>query len=492
MVNNVRFKHYQNELVGGSMHLISSRLKRNPEALTDMAIHFEAEMHLINLKGYTPKYHHRYNIKNYRLILEKEGRFYHLIQRISDDVLLTVRLSEISTRQLWATLSLLSLEFLDSQQSAKDFIKQIQPFFPYEVEVIDEPEDKLDSILFDQVKRQYPNIYEYANDEQGHFFIYVKQKNQVIKLGPIAEFNPTPWYVIALIFLNAVLFLGLFSYWHSFHFENQIKQLERATNRLARGYLSARVVVTDSNSVSSLGLGFNKMAGYIERLIAIQREMVRAISHELRTPVARVRFGLQMIEDVAQSDEFVNKQLQGIDGDIRELDELIDEILTYARLEDGAPVVDFQLANLAQQAMQVVSDSRPPEGVVVSYSGLDENQKIKAEIEPRYIHRAIQNLVGNACRYAQSRVSVNCEIANGICRVDVEDDGAGIPEEDRERVFTPFARLDDSRTRSSGGYGLGLSIVQRIAYWHGGRVTLKQSDALGGAHFSIVWPQYQE
>ena len=73
--------------------------------------------------------------------------------------------------------------------------------------------------------------------------------------------------------------------------------------------------------------------------------------------------------------------------------------------------------------------------------------------------------------------------------MDVEDDGSGIPEEEWNRVFTAFARLDDSRTRSSGGYGLGLSIVRRIAYWHGGRAMVGRSEALGGAKFSLIWPR---
>jgi len=112
-----------------------------------------------------------------------------------------------------------------------------------------------------------------------------------------------------------------------------------------------------------------------------------------------------------------------------------------------------------------------------------------ADMEPRYIHRAIQNLVGNAARYADSRVVVNCQLDENTCRIDVEDDGPGIPEQDWEKVFTAFARLDDSRTRTSGGYGLGLSIVRRILYWHGGQAFLGRSDELGGARFSLVWPR---
>ncbi len=106
------------------------------------------------------------------------------------------------------------------------------------------------------------------------------------------------------------------------------------------------------------------------------------------------------------------------------------------------------------------------------------------------IHRAIQNLVTNAIRYADSRVRVSSAYEGGMYRIDVEDDGPGIPQDKWEKVFVPFARLDDSRTRASGGYGLGLSIVKRIAYWHGGVASVYRS-RWGGAKFTIIWPRNQ-
>ena len=111
--------------------------------------------------------------------------------------------------------------------------------------------------------------------------------------------------------------------------------------------------------------------------------------------------------------------------------------------------------------------------------------------ELRYLHRALQNLVSNAMRHAETRVRVSYYLQGEQCRVDVEDDGPGVPEADWERLFTPFLRLDDSRTRASGGHGLGLSIVRRIIYWHAGRALVGRSADLGGACFSLVWPRQQ-
>ena len=108
---------------------------------------------------------------------------------------------------------------------------------------------------------------------------------------------------------------------------------------------------------------------------------------------------------------------------------------------------------------------------------------------PRYMHRVIQNLVGNALRYADSVVRVTCQIKGDNAVLIVEDDGPGIPEDQRSRIFEPFTRLDDSRTRSTGGYGLGLSIVNRIVFWFTGQIHVAKSEALGGAAFIMSWPK---
>lgn len=113
------------------------------------------------------------------------------------------------------------------------------------------------------------------------------------------------------------------------------------------------------------------------------------------------------------------------------------------------------------------------------------------EAELRYLHRALQNLVSNAMRHAESRVRVSYQVGAQRCRLDVEDDGPGVPEEAWEHIFTPFLRLDDSRTRASGGHGLGLSIVRRITYWHSGRAQISRSESLGGACFTLIWPRKQ-
>lgn len=331
--------------------------------------------------------------------------------------------------------------------------------------------------------------YQADSDERGRVLLRLSD-GVLVGVTAAAPFNPWAWPVLLLLVLVvvAVLALGLWLFLR--RVDHNLRAVESVAVRIARGEMDARVETTDPAMVPRLALAFNSMASHIQRLVGVQREMIHAVSHELRTPVARIRFGVQMIED-CEDGAALQKQLDGIDGDIQELDELIDEILTYARLEQGGPVFSLQERSVTDIVRQVVDEQRLIHSGVAIEAVIPEQAErwAQSDVEPRYLHRAIQNLVGNAARYADSRVRVQCQLDEHTCRVDVEDDGPGIPEQDWEKVFTAFARLDDSRTRTSGGYGLGLSIVRRILYWHGGQAFVNRSSELGGARFSLVWPR---
>ncbi|PTQ70027.1 ATP-binding protein [Pseudomonas sp. GV071] len=327
-----------------------------------------------------------------------------------------------------------------------------------------------------------------------HVFSGVTGTPWVLEIGPLYQMNPYPPQLLVLIGVLGLSLIGLIVYLLVRQLEQRLLGLEETATRIALGKLESRVPAGGADSVGRLAAAFNAMAEHLQRSLTIQREMVRAVSHELRTPVARLRFGLEMIGD-AQTDAARRKYMDGMDGDIQDLDKLVDEMLTYARLEQGAPALHFQAIDLDALLDQVIDELAPLRpGVRVergpSIHAVDGSGAL-VEAEWRYLHRALQNLVSNAMRHAESRVRLSYQVGLKRCRLDVEDDGPGIPEAEWERLFTPFLRLDDSRTRASGGHGLGLSIVRRIIYWHGGRAQISRSEALGGACFSLVWPRKQ-
>lgn len=343
--------------------------------------------------------------------------------------------------------------------------------------------------VLDQVVTKGVVFYRDGPAADGHVLIQLSD-GELFKMDMAPPFDLWAWPVtlLLIVVLGGILALVLFVALRTV--DSNLRAVESVAVRIARGEMGARVGGGTGTLISRLAASFNGMAEHIQRLVQVQREMIHAVSHELRTPVARIRFGVQMIED-CEDQAGLQKQLDGIDGDIQELDQLIDEILTYARLEQGGPVFSLKEASVTDLVRQVVSEQQIIRPALTIEAHIEEGseQWAMSDVEPRYIHRAIQNLVGNAGRYASSRVMVHCHIDEDNCRIDVEDDGPGIPEQDWEKVFTAFARLDDSRTRTSGGYGLGLSIVRRILYWHGGQAFVGRSDALGGARFSLVWPR---
>ncbi|RUR36965.1 ATP-binding protein [Vreelandella populi] len=310
-----------------------------------------------------------------------------------------------------------------------------------------------------------------------------------IMAGPVTQSSTLPMNLQLPLLIGVMVVLCLIIYLIMRRLETRMARLELAATRIASGRLETRVKVESDDFLGRLGMAFNGMASQVQTLLRGQQEMIRAVSHELRTPVARIRFAVQMVEDMTDQPA-IRRQLQGIDADIAELDELVDEILTYARL--GSETVngaELEMALVDCRAMaERVIDTLAPLHKELTLS-LAEGPEIELLAEPRYLQRALQNLVGNACRYGKKHVTIRLWSEEHLVRIDVEDDGPGIPFEARVDIFKPFTRLDDSRARSLGGYGLGLSIVQKIMAGHGGSVTVDTSPTLGGARFTLLIPR---
>lgn len=421
--------------------------------------------------------------------IESDAGYRVLVSGLSGEVL-QLRLNE-PYRDVSETIGLIFRWHLDSASvdDRLNVASQMARSLNVEVHPLDDAGMLPDPDVLDQVAERSLAFYTDESDGCGRVIVQLSD-GELYRIVMPAAFNAWAWPVVLLLVLvlGGVLAVALFLALREV--DSNLRTVESVAVRIARGEMGARVQAGEGKLVTRLASSFNGMAEHIQRLVQVQREMIHAVSHELRTPVARIRFGVQMIED-CQDQAALQKQLDGIDGDIQELDELIDEILTYARLEQGGPVFSLQENSVTDIVRQVISEQQMVRSELNIEGNIDEISErwAMSDIEPRYLHRAIQNLVGNAGRYAAGKVLVSCHFDEDNCRIDVEDDGPGIPEQDWEKVFTAFARLDDSRTRTSGGYGLGLSIVRRILYWHGGHAFVSRSDTLGGAKFSLVWPR---
>lgn len=423
----------------------------------------------------------------------KESTIYHRIA--GEDNLLTVKLSQVGERQVRAlTIFLLDdLSYYPTIEAKTGRLQFLSQKFSYPIQIRPIDSVGLDSSQIARIRRDEPVIlYKDGDGIQNSLISFVvasEVDTSVIVIGPVDLFNWFPLNLIASVILICLLLISLGVYGLIFPLERRLQLLQAGVNRVMQGDLNTRVQVVGHDDVARLSSTFNAMTQHIKRLIEAQRELTRAVSHELRTPVARIRFAVDMLAD---EDDYESRQFQKqyIDEDIESLNELIDEILTYAKLEEGSPKLEWELVDLGDLVKQVERETNAL-GKDIKVTVNITSPRAQAMADRRYLHRVVQNLAGNAMRYAESSIIIGTGVLKGRAFVSVEDDGQGIKEEDREKVFVPFTRLDDSRTRASGGYGLGLSIVSRIAFWFNANLKVDESPDLKGARFIMDWPAKQ-
>jgi signal transduction histidine kinase len=315
------------------------------------------------------------------------------------------------------------------------------------------------------------------------------------------------WGLIGL-FLAVAVWLWVRPVWRD------LEALRQTAGALGEGDFAARAPAARNASFKLLAETLNAMAERVQRLIATQKELSSAISHELRTPIARLRFALEMLgesdngenganddspgqtgqagdnDNAGSADERAERERlrQMMEADLDELDNLIDSSLTYARFEREQPELHLAETDLEPWLQGQVDDIRILAGklaIAIDTSGLPPGARI--ELDRKSMPFAVRNLLRNAIKYAHDRIAISAELVGGRVRLHVDDDGIGIPAGERENVFSAFTRLDRSRDRTTGGYGLGLAITRLVLELHGGTARVGDSP-LGGARFTLEWP----
>jgi two-component system, OmpR family, sensor histidine kinase RstB len=300
--------------------------------------------------------------------------------------------------------------------------------------------------------------------------------------GPPQPLGRGRGIIIGLLFVTGLSLGVAFIAWP---LGRRLGRLSRAARSLGAGELSTRAEVGPRDAVGHLEATFNGMAEELQRLVTSHGELLRMVSHELRTPIQRLHVALEMAAK-APDDAAREPRLARMVTDLEELDALIEELLVYSRLEkrfalEKQPV---HVADLLRDAVDALAELRGDESVEVSP---DVSEVLTLFAEPRLARRAVENLVQNAMRHAAHRVVLRAEQAGGQVRIDVDDDGPGVPEAERAQIFAPFRQLPNSPQGARGGHGLGLAIAQRIADSHAGKIEVSSSP-LGGARFQLWLP----
>ena len=302
----------------------------------------------------------------------------------------------------------------------------------------------------------------------------------IIRLGPVMESQPS----LLLRMLPPLFYLSIFvvvSLWLR-PLLKDINLITDGAQRFAADYREPLATAERATELTGLARNIDTMSSRLSGLLRNQKELIAALSHEMRTPLARIRFALAVIGD--SDDSRRREQLEALNDDLQEIDDLIASMLNYARLDHPDTRMHWQEVPVEPWLKLIVEKSRVDSMQITTAV---DGKLDKAWMDPRLMELALSNLLVNACRYGVEQV--NCAVAREGDRylLSIEDDGKGIPEAERESVFKAFTRIDDSRNRDTGGYGLGLAIVARIAALHGGVAAVERSEALGGARFVLRW-----
>ena len=326
--------------------------------------------------------------------------------------------------------------------------------------------------------------YLYLYDKQQRVVWYITlNDSELLQVGPIGLGTPVStsvWpYVLLLTIVGIPVGLWSFLLWRDFSkLRNACEAVEGAQDfQLSDSSKSFFLPITETLSLMQQRIGF---------LLTAQQELTSSVSHEFRTPLARLKFATAILKE-RLLDEKSEVYIAKMNSDINELESLVSEMLDYAKLDSQQP----SLQPLPSDLVELVR---------VSVEKLNFDKKINLyevlpssliyQCDPHFMARAFQNLIGNAIKYANSQVKISLITQHNEIQFVIEDDGRGIAEIERENVFKPFTRLDKSRDKKTGGFGLGLAIVAKIIAWHQGSYRIEHS-VLGGAKFIISLPLEQ-
>lgn len=303
------------------------------------------------------------------------------------------------------------------------------------------------------------------------------------------QMRSAPLWDHLLHLLAIIAVAGLFCYWLARYLTAPVTKLRAATQELARGNLSARVAPAFGNrrdELAALATDFDQMAEQIETLVNGQRRLLGDISHELRSPLARLNVALELARQRAGADAAT--ALQRIEREAETLNEMIGQLLALTRLESHTEAVEKTSFDLVQLVREIVDDA--------DYEARNRNRSVQLESptacnilgNEQLLRRAIENVVRNAVQYTADETTVEVKLDCGTqATITVRDHGPGVPAETLDKLFRPFYRVDEARDRNSGGTGLGLAIAERAVRLHGGTVEAANV-ATGGLAVTIVLP----
>jgi len=313
-----------------------------------------------------------------------------------------------------------------------------------------------------------------VNSSFGHHFYLEKapQGGTYLVVWNLADQMHATHVKLLWMLLVLIVFVVLAAYWIQRWHLRPVRLLSDGMGRISRGDLDVALSVSGQDEFAMLTAGFNDMVSRVKQMILARDQLLLDVSHELRSPLTRMKVALALLPDDGDKAD--------IDSDLKEMEEMIAELLELERLRtpNGLSREEQDLIPILREVARSF-DERPPGINVISSC-----ESILVNIDGEKIRTVFRNLLENAFKYSlpDSRpVDLSAQQSDHTVIVRVRDDGVGIPEAQRSAVFEPFFRVDPSRSKKTGGYGLGLSICKRITEAHGGTIQVENHSGRGAS-----------
>jgi two-component system sensor histidine kinase CpxA len=338
------------------------------------------------------------------------------------------------------------------------------------------------------MQRGLARMADRIKSSDGRAYIYASE----LLAGPRAMVGERPG-TLPLHIVVALLVSGAVCYFLTLYLTAPILRLRSVAQQIAAGEFSVRAdpsMELRKDELGDLVHDFNRMADKTEHLISSQRQLLYDVSHELRSPLARMNVALDLLRGRVHGDP----ALERIGIDLQRLNEMIGRLLTVAKLEATSTLQTPVQVDLSELVSSVVSDADFEAQERGSRVDIVQAADLAVQGDPNLLRSAIDNVLRNAVRF--SRIGTTIEVAlrsNRVTSADeaiisIRDHGPGVPEQELANIFRPFYRVTDARSRDSGGVGLGLAITERVVRLHGGRI-LAMNDPNGGLRVEMTFPR---
>ncbi|WP_192484943.1 MULTISPECIES: sensor histidine kinase [Cysteiniphilum] len=357
-----------------------------------------------------------------------------------------------------------------SKENKQKIIKEAEQLFGAKVTLRDI--STLTASEKESIKKWGIYAYSIDDDHVATISVPVANSQYLVTIGALKD-SVYARYPYWFLLLGVLILLMLITFVWSYPFYRSLNKLQKQAVDYGNGKFDTKLKVSKTLALNPLNKGLHKMADQIQTLVASHKELTNAVAHEIKTPLARVRFTLSVLKQKYKTID--QKYINDLDDNIAILDDLVNEILLHAKFDRKGVVLktaEVSLNQLLQEKVKWFAHKYPDK----DWTFKNSLTEITYEIDQASFNRALDNLLNNAYQYGGKQITVSLEEQKGEIIIAIADNGAGISDKDKDKIFEPFERLSESRNKGVQGHGLGLAITKKIIESHHGDISVETTE----------------